>query len=449
MDPSGIRAARIYEFASHRDRLSCRSLIMPNRFYNAFDIECYGAERRADYRSPFQIDRDRIIHAHAFRKLQSKTQVFLSGEYDFYRTRLTHSMEVAQIGRSICHLLQTRGGALKSDFYIDGDLVEAVCLAHDLGHPPFGHSGERTLQELMVKWGGFEGNAQTLHLLTETMIQNETSVRGMQPTRALLDGVLKYKVLFSDFPKPPPNHFLYDPQAEQRRFVFGGARIPRELGRGDKLNFFKSIECQIMDWADDAAYSLNDIVDGVRAGFLTQERIESWAAGEPIDALRQHLLDSLMDAIRGDKLESVFSQKIGAFITACRLRERDNFMAAKTNRYRFELVVAGDAENEALFFKKMANDIIFESPQLQQIEHKARRVLLDLWNATWTNYVEKGPRVINILPTRVGKLIDLEKTKAGKARQICDYLAGLTDGMIVRTYRRLFDPEFGSIRDLS
>ena len=422
---------------------------MPNRFYNDFDVETYEEARRADYRSPFQIDRDRIIHAHAFRKLQSKTQVFLSGEYDFYRTRLTHSMEVAQIGRSICHFLQTRGGPLTPDFYIDSDLVEAVCLAHDLGHPPFGHSGERTLQELMLKWGGFEGNAQTLHLLTETMVQNETSVRGIQPTRALLDGVLKYKKLFSEFPRPPQNHFLYDGQKEVRTFVFGGVKIPRELQTGEKLNAFKSIECQIMDWADDAAYSLNDIVDGVKAGFLTRERIEVWAADEPIDAPRQQLLDALFDAIRGDRLEGVFSQKIGAFIRACRLREWKNFMAPRTNRYRFELVVSDEVQNEAQFFKKMANDIIFESPQLQQIEHKARRVLFDLWDSAWSNYVDKGARVIHILPTRVEKLIDAEATRAGKARQICDYLAGLTDGMIVRTYRRLFDPVFGSLRDLS
>jgi dGTPase len=422
---------------------------MPNRFYNAFDVETYGSKRKADYRSAFQIDRDRIIHAHAFRKLQSKTQVFLSGEYDFYRTRLTHSMEVAQIGRSICHYLLTRGGPLKADFFIDSDLVEAASLAHDLGHPPFGHSGERTLQELMRKWGGFEGNAQTLHLLTTTIYQNESSVRGMQPTRALLDGVLKYKKLFREFPAPPRNHFLYDPQEEARTFVLGGATIPDELHEGERLNAFKSIECQIMDWADDAAYSLNDIVDGVRAGFLTIERVENWAAGEPVDAPRQKQLDALFDAIRADRLENAFAQRIGAFITACRLRERDNFMAAKTNRYRFELLVAPEIEREALFFKKMANDIIFESPQLQQIEHKARKVLFDLWESTWRNYVEKGARVINILPTRVGKLIDAETTPAGKARQICDYLAGLTDGMIVRTYRRLFDPEFGSLRDLS
>jgi dGTPase len=420
-----------------------------NRFYTDFDVETLDGARKADYRSPFQIDRDRLIHSHAFRKLQSKTQVFLSGEYDFYRTRLTHSMEVAQIGRSICHFLRTRGGPLSEDFFIDGELVEAVCLAHDLGHPPFGHSGERTLQELMKAHGGFEGNAQTLHLLTETIYQNETTVRGMQPTRALLDGVLKYKKLYGEYAEIPQKHFLYEPQRRYREFVFGGAEIPAALHEGKSLNKFKSVECQIMDWADDAAYSLNDIVDGVKAGFLTIERIEAWAAAEGIDGEQQRHLEALIASIRGDRLESVFAGKIGGFIGACRLRERDNFMSAKTHRYRFELVIAPEAEREAKFFKKMANDIIFESPQLQQIEYKARRVLLNLWQAAWENYVERGERVIGILPPRVGKLIDEETTANGKARRICDWLAGLTDGTIVRTYRRLFDPEFGSIRDLS
>ena len=421
---------------------------MSNQFYGTFDSVTLGGTRKTDYRNAFQIDRDRIIHAHAFRKLQSKTQVFLSGEYDFYRTRLTHSMEVAQIGRSICQFLRSQKGPLREDFYIDGDLVEAVCLAHDLGHPPFGHSGERTLQELMVRWGGFEGNAQTLHLLIGTMYQDRSGVRGMQPTRALLDGVLKYKTLFGQFKAPPKNHFLYDSQREVLSFVFGGARIPKALKPGEPLNAFKSVECQIMDWADDAAYSLNDIVDGVKTGFLTIDRIEAWAQANVGDAAGLRLLDELLDAIRSDRLESIFSARIGSFITACRLRERDNFMAKRTNRYRFELVVAPEAERQAHFYKKLANDVIFESAQLQQMEHKARKVLFDLWDSCWSNYVEPGPRVVRILPPAAGKLLDDAKGKRAKAREICDFLAGLTDGMIVRTYRRLFDPEFVSFRDL-
>ncbi|HEY4988599.1 MAG TPA: dNTP triphosphohydrolase, partial [Opitutaceae bacterium] len=379
---------------------------MSNRFYRPFDSETLGGSRKTDYRNAFQIDRDRIIHAHAFRKLQSKTQVFLSGEYDFYRTRLTHSMEVAQIGRSICHYLRATKGPLRDDFFIDGDLVEAVCLAHDLGHPPFGHSGERTLQELMRPWGGFEGNAQTLHLLMETMYQERDGVRGMQPTRALMDGVLKYKTLYGQFKAPPQNHFLYDTQRDALAFVFGGARIPRRLGPGEKLNAFKSVECQIMDWADDAAYSLNDIVDGVKTGFLTLDRIEAWAEAKVDDALGLRLLDELLDAVRTGRLEGIFSSRIGAFITACRLRERDNFMAETTNRYRYELVVAPEAQRQALFYKALANDVIFESSQLQQLEHKARTILFALWDSCWSNYVEPGRRVIRILPPAVGKLID-------------------------------------------
>ncbi|WP_438483396.1 dGTP triphosphohydrolase [Oleiharenicola lentus] len=420
-----------------------------NRFYNAFDTQEWGTSRKTDYRSPFQIDRDRIIHAHAFRKLQSKTQVFLSGEYDFYRTRLTHSMEVAQIGRSICHFLLSRGDPLKEDFYIDSDLVEASSLAHDMGHPPFGHSGERTLQELMKRRGGFEGNAQTLHLLCETMYQNESGVKGMQPTRALLDGVLKYKKLYTEFATPPLNHFIYDSQGPVRDFVFGGNRIPGGLTKSESLNDFKSVECQIMDWADDAAYSLNDIVDGVRAGFLTVERVERWAGGEKIGPLEQRHLDSFFDAIRKDRLENTFSKKIGTFIQACRLKERDNFMAGKTNRYKYDLVVEETARTEANFFKKMANDVIFESPQLEQLEHKARVVIIAIFNAIWENYAQRNERVIRILPGNVSRLIEAEKTQDGKARRICDFLAGQTDGMISRTYRRLFDPEFGSFRDLN
>jgi dGTPase len=226
--------------------------------------------------------------------------------------------------------------------------------------------------------------------------------------------------------------------------------VPSVLKSGEALNRYKSVECQVMDWADDVAYSLNDIVDGVRAGFLTLERIEAWAAEVGIDAERQAHLDALFAAMRADRLEDAFGDKIGRFITGCRLRERSSDpLAARTNRHRYDLVVAPEAAREAAFYKQMANDIIFESPQLQQMEHKARRVLFDLWSAAWSNYVEPGSRVIRLLPPRTGRLIDGETTPEGKARRICDWLAGLTDGMIVRTWRRLHDPDFGSLRDLS
>lgn len=163
---------------------------MANSFYTPFDTATFGERRSGDdYRTPFQVDRDRIIHTSAFRRLQSKTQVFLSGQYDFYRTRLTHSIEVAQIGRSICASLKANADQLDDGYFIDSDLVEAVCLAHDLGHPPFGHTGERALNQMMAGHGGFEGNAQTLRMLTETIFSGQNM--GMAPTRAFADGVLK------------------------------------------------------------------------------------------------------------------------------------------------------------------------------------------------------------------------------------------------------------------
>ena len=176
---------------------------MKIKFYTEFDFERLRESSREDYRSPFQIDRDRIIHSSEFRRLQGKTQVFLPGEYDFYRTRLTHSIEVSQIGRSICsYLLSSQNDIFNDNYYIDSDLVESACLAHDLGHPPFGHAGERTLHRLMEPYGGFEGNAQTLRLITEIFYRTDNSRRGMNPTRAFIDSILKYKSLFSHLNNP-------------------------------------------------------------------------------------------------------------------------------------------------------------------------------------------------------------------------------------------------------
>src|SRR3984885_2718827 len=142
---------------------------MSDDFYNAFDRDYLrnesNPERKHDYRSVFHQDRDRLMFTSSFRRLQAKTQVFQAGEYDFYRTRLTHSLEVANIAKSIAVWLRRQETAAA----VDPDLVEAICLAHDIGHPPFGHAGERALNALMENHGGFEGNAQTLRILTRTV----------------------------------------------------------------------------------------------------------------------------------------------------------------------------------------------------------------------------------------------------------------------------------------
>jgi len=423
-----------------------------NRFYNAFDIatDASSGSRGADFRTPFEIDRDRILHTSAFRRLQSKTQVFLSGEYDFYRTRLTHSLEVAQIGRAISRFLQRNDDALSDDFFIDGDLVEAICLTHDLGHPPFGHTGERTLNRLMKPFGGFEGNAQTLRLMTHTIYGNE---RGMQPSRAFADGVLKYKSLYSEMRRVnqgehPENHFLYDEQSPQLDFVFGDRDFPAELTPGDARNGFKSIECQIMDWADDTAYSLNDIVDSIHAGFLDSSKIERWVAAQSLSAEENAHIDRLLQTIRDGKVEGRMGRKIGNFVQATRLEEDVNFMSGETNRYRYKLEIDPAAKLESAVYKRLAYELVFLSHQLKQLEFKGDRMLVALFDAFTNEYVGRSKPQFKLLPPDIESLIVAQTEDRQKVRLLCDYIAGMTDGFATRTYRRLHDPTFGSITDL-
>ena len=428
---------------------------MLNRFYGEFDTERHsGANDGGDYRSPFQIDRDRVLHTPTFRRLQNKTQVFWSGEYDFYRTRLTHSLEVAQIGKSICHWLKSRpDGPLADDFFIDPDLVEAICLSHDLGHPPFGHAGERTLNHLMRGHGGFEGNAQTLRLLTERIFSAKRS--GMDPTRAFLDGVLKYKSLWSELKTatghPPEHHFIYDDQQSHLDWAMGGHDFPLELPPGSTRDKFKSIECQIMDWADDTAYSLNDLSDSVRAGFLNIEKIEAWAEknGHPIDEGTP--LGDLMRAIRRKRVDPFVGKRIGRYIQSTHLAADVNFLSTSTNRYRFQLVIDEHVKAESGLFKRLAFEVVFLSPQLKQLEHKGSRMLRQLWEVLGERYVTGGTidgQDFQLLPADTAAEIAEPADEAGKARLVCDFLAGMTDGYAARTYKRLFSPDFGSIGDL-
>lgn len=426
---------------------------MANDFYNDFDREIWNGPRNTDYRTPFQQDRDRVIHSSAFRRLQAKTQVYLTGEYDFYRTRLTHSLEVAQIARGICGFLKHSSNALSDNFYIDTDLVEAIGLSHDLGHPPFGHSGERELNQLMKNYGGFEGNAQTLRLLTKTIFSNgltrsgSVTRSGMAPTRAFVDGVMKYKTLRHQTPAAP-NHFIYDDQSGCVDFIFNGRPIPSHLTPGQNLNDFQSIECQIMDWADDTAYRLNDIVDGVNAGFINKLRVEQWAASTKLTSAESAIVGRLLNTMTKGVLTRDFSIKIGSFVRACELVERDNFMSDITNRYRYELRVSNSqVRAEHKLYKRLATEVVFNSPQLHQLEFKGKNMIRCIFRAFAKNYVAAiGGSML--LPREVDVLIRRTKDQGLRARLLCDQLAGMTDDFATRTYRRLFDPTYGSMVDL-
>lgn len=428
---------------------------MENQFYNTFDQELLEVESNRDapalpcqreYRTPFEVNRDRIIHTSAFRRLQSKTQVFLSGEYDFYRTRLTHSIEVSQIGRSICTALRRRSPHLGPGFFIDSDLVEAACLAHDLGHPPFGHAGERTLHRLMRPWGGFEGNAQTLRMLTQTIFSG--SGRGMNPCRAFMDATLKYKTLYSELTEPE-HHFLYDSQHHDLDWALGGQDFPPELTPGESRDGLKSIECQIMDWADDTAYSLNDIADGYNAGFLTLEAIERWAGGQTLTDEGTRTMEKLLKSIRNQRLEVMLRARIGDFINASDLEPDANFMTGSSRRYAWKLAVKEEARAEAALYKKLALHLVFRSRQLQQLEHKSDVLLTQLMKALMETYVTgRAASRFRLLRETEEEALEKEETEAGRARLVCDALARMTDGAATRLYRRLFDAEFRSITDL-
>ena len=415
--------------------------LTPNTFYNHFDAECLQPREVDDYRTPFQTDRDRIIYSSAFRRLQAKTQVFLSGEFDFYRTRLTHSLEVAQIGRSICAFLKQTSPFLNDEFFVDPDLVEAACLTHDLGHSPFGHAGERTLHELMKKFGGFEGNAQTLQIISEIIYPGLESRRGMNPTRSFLDGILKYKALFSEHPEAL-NHFIYDEQAYLRSFVLAGT----ELRHIPDLNRFRSLECEIMDWADDTAYCLNDLVDSINAGFLRFERVQRWAEIQNLKGDQAKHAETVLSAIRERKAESRFSRKIGTFIRSCSLFERTTPLSQTTNRYRFGLSIEPYARTEAEFYKRLSQDLVFDHSQLHQLERKGRVILEGIFLAFSDCYLKNGES--RLLPESFDRIIRSKTDVRAKARILCDYIAGMTDGFAIRTYKRLFDPDFGSILDL-
>jgi dGTPase len=384
----------------------------------------------------FQVDRDRVLYSGAFRRLQNKTQVFKSGAHDFYRTRLTHSLEVAQIGRSIVNFLNK---TVFNEAAIDVDLVEGICLAHDLGNPPYGHPGEAMLNDLMKKAGGFEGNAQTLQIITEQLHEDLEGDEGMKPSRAFIDGILKYKVLWSDRKKE--SKFLYDNQSKYLDFVSDGSKHYPE----------QSLECQIMNWADDVAYSLHDLSDGYLAGFVTRKEIERWATEHKLSKDESQYLDTVIKKLdHREDFDRYLASRTGRFIEGAKLIEQDHPLASKTNRYKYGIEIDPEVEVENSLYKRLAVDIIFRSPQLEQLEFKGRYILKRLFET----FLQGGPGNFDlnekILPNVLReKLKKIDKQDyVAVARMVCDHFSEQTDISLPKIYKRLFDPDYGTFYDI-
>lgn len=358
-------------------------------------------EPEAPTRSPWQRDRDRIIHSSAFRKLQYKTQVFVNHEGDFYRTRLTHSIEVAQIARSMARELG-----------LDEDLTEAVALAHDLGHPPFGHAGEEALAAAMRPFGGFDHNAQSLRVVT-LLESRYAAFDGLNLTWETLEGLAKHN---GPLRKPPGYVAEYD------------ARHALELGT------YASAEAQVAALADDVAYHSHDLDDGLRAGLFSVGDISHLpVVGEALAAARRSSLDVPPPRLRHETIRRVINALVSDLVEESRRRigalgpkDADAIRHAKKPVVGFSpaMAEANRVIKEFLFAR------MYRHWRVNRMTAKARRLTGELFG---------------LLHGETGLLPDEWRARAGEsgsaraALMVADYIAGMTDRFAREEFARLTD----------
>jgi dGTPase len=347
-------------------------------------------EDEPEYRTVFQRDRDRILHTTAFRRLEYKTQVFITYEGDYYRTRLTHTLEVAQIARTIARAL----GA-------NEDLTESICLAHDLGHAPFGHSGEVALGRLMRDHGGFDHNKQSLRIVT-ALEQRYPDFPGLNLTWEVLEGIVKHET-------------EYD-QADARDFN------PELRGH---------IEAQIANVADELAYTAHDLDDGLRSGIITVamlEEIELWQVMRESIGWRSGELD---DLTRHRIIRRLIGTEVTDILRASEQRLRENRVSSVEDVQRLPFNVITFSEDMATRNRQLKDFLyqnMYRSYRVVRMAVKAERLINELFKSYC-----KEP---TILPGHVYKNMD----KFGLERTVCDYIAGMTDRYAIEEYQKLFDP---------
>lgn len=347
-------------------------------------------ENEHPYRTAFQRDRDRILHTTAFRRLEYKTQVFVNSEGDYYRTRITHTFEVAQVGRTFARAL----GA-------NEDLAEAICLVHDIGHPPFGHSGEYKMNELMKEYGGFNHQVHSLRI-AEELEERFPDFHGLNLTYEVREGIAKHETEY-DTVNPAEYH-------------------PNEAA---------TLEAQLASAADETAYSTADLDDGLRAGILDPHDLKQLAfwqewcektgeCEERFDDLMRHRLVRWLVGIQ----VSDFITATDALLRELKIDSLDKLRAQGKPIVTFSPAVA--EKNRALKDFLYAN--FYRHPHVMRMAAKAERVLEALFN----EYME-NPR---LMPKSTQAHIEQE----GRARAVCDYIAGMTDRFALQEHQRLFDP---------
>ncbi|SET57562.1 anti-phage deoxyguanosine triphosphatase [Thalassotalea agarivorans] len=421
--------------------------------------------RQDDHRSPFQRDRARILHSAAFRRLQSKTQVMGSGQSDFYRTRLTHSLEAAQIGSGIVAQLKSKYPELTHALLPQEDsLIEALCLAHDIGHPPFGHGGEVALHYMMRDHGGFEGNGQTLRIVAK--LEPFSKCHGMNLSRRTLLGLIKYpqtlnvldnkqypatldnfrQLKASDW-HPAKGLYLDDtdtldwilaPLSQQDRDLF--QQFKQNNGKHHKTKF-KSLDCSIMELADDTAYGIHDLEDAIVTGVVHREDFER----EVVTKLANISDDPWISEHINDLASHLFSEEhyiqkeaIGALvnylITNITLVDLNEQLGIEFNEplLRYNAQLPATVAQALQIFKDFVYEYVIKQTSIQRMEYRGQQVVMEIFEA-----LASDPQ--RLLPTNTLKRLAQAKSDGlNEHRVIADYVSGMTDEYASKLYQTLF-----------
>ncbi|MGD9599625.1 MAG: deoxyguanosinetriphosphate triphosphohydrolase [Steroidobacteraceae bacterium] len=357
----------------------------------------------SEHRSEYQRDRDRVIHSNAFRRLVYKTQVFVNHEGDLYRTRVTHSMEVAQIARSIARAL-----------CLDEDLTEAISLAHDLGHTPFGHAGQDALNDCMREYGGFEHNLQSLRVVDE-IEERYADFPGLNLTFEAREGILKHCSV-------------------------NNARTLGELGQRFIDRRQPGLEAQLANLADEIAYNNHDVDDGLRAGLievadLREVRLfarhhDAVCAAYPELASRRMVHEVIRRMINEVVLDVIDTSE--ERIARAGVASIDDVRAAAGG----PLITLGAALHaDHLALKRFLGEHVYRHYRVLRMTTKAQRLVRELFEALFDD-----PRLLPEEYADNARAAEAELGKAGRARAVADYIAGMTDRYALLEHRRLFDP---------